>query len=353
MVFAILAWAEVTPASIGSWRRMGVSRKPTNSPFFAGALFTLGLGIVGFNLYSLWHPTHPRAAWTTVSILLVSILAGWLLVWRGPSKPTAPTAVLEPPKQSEPSSPKEMREQVLSLAGDLCALLIRHGKELDPTYKDDGFAGLGPLSVDEPEIKAEFISMFGTRISEIKTRLGERGLLGEKLAFSSIGDALDSSPVRNADGVRDIIKCLALAAKIIEEKFIRGVSLSVASHARTAAVIAPSKDDVFELIWRLKEFHKSLSPCPGVPNSLPDLTADNADRYVTQVTASIRAWSNQIRHSYAERFSAPVNELIHKLGSKGLDVRALEEYSRCVETDENVSSVIEALQKVASGLAGR
>lgn len=249
-------------------------------------------------------------------------------------------------EQSGPLTPRELREQVLGIAGDLCALLIGHSKELNSPYKDDGFAGLGPSPPDDPEIRAEFVSAFGTRISDAKAHLGDRGLLGEQFNFSSVGDALDSSSVRNADDVRKIIKCLDLAAKIVDEKFIRGISFPFASGIR-------SGDEGFELSWKLKEFHESLPPCPGFPNSQSDLTAENADGYASQLCTSIRAWSNQIRHAYAERFSVPVNELIHKWGSKGLDVRALEEYSKSVENDENVSNVVEALQKLASGLEGR
>jgi hypothetical protein len=256
-------------------------------------------------------------------------------------------------EQLRPLSPKELRDQLLKIAGDLCALLIGRGEELDPPYADDGYAGLGPLPPDDPEIKAAFVSMFGTRISDTKAHLGDRGLLGEKFNFSIIGDDLDSSSVRNADGVRKIIKCLDFAAKIIDGKFIRGISFPLASGVTPETAITPAKDEAFELIWKLKEFHKSLLPCPSSVTGLPDLTAENADAYASQVCTSIGAWSDQIRHGYAERFAAPVNELIHKLGSKGLDVRALEEYSKSVETDENVSNVIEALLDAASGLEGR
>ncbi len=258
----------------------------------------------------------------------------------------------EPTKHLGPPTAQELREQVLSLAGDLCGFLIGNGKPLDTPHVDDGFAGLG-LPPDDPEIKAQFTSTFGTRIAAIKGRLGERGLLGEKLNFSSIGDALDSSPVRNAGGVREIIKCLALAAKIIEERFIRGSSFAFASGVSCADPTTPSRDDIFEVIWKLKEFHKSLPLRPEVPAMVPDLTAENADAYAAQMSVSIKKWSDQIRHSYEGTFSSKVSGLMHKLGSMKVDVSALDEYSKRVETDEDVSNVIEALQKIASGLEGK
>jgi hypothetical protein len=164
--------------------------------------------------------------------------------------------------------------------------------------------------------------------------------------------------------IKDANRAKSLHAQIvtIKDDFRTQTEIAAKAHAEelerirsrasqaSALVTSSLKDNAFELVWKLKEFHKSLPPRPAVPTIVPDLTAENADKYAAQLSASIKKWSDQIRHGYDGALSWQVSGLLHKLGSMGWDVSALEEYSRCVETDENVSNVIESLQEIASGL---
>jgi hypothetical protein len=164
-----------------------------------------------------------------------------------------------------------------------------------------------------------------------------------------------------ARNFKDATRAKSLRAQIvaIKDDFRTQTEIAAKAHAReldrirlsalqTPALVKNSlKDDAFELIWKLKEFYKSLPPCPEVPATVPELTAENADNYATQLSASIKKWSDQIRHGYYGALSLEVSGLVHKLGSMGLNVSALEEYSKCVETDQNVSNVIESLQTIA------
>ena len=60
----------------------GYERESRQSSLLVAALFSASVAIIGFNSYSLWHTTYPRATWIGVGILSAMTAVPWVFAWR-------------------------------------------------------------------------------------------------------------------------------------------------------------------------------------------------------------------------------------------------------------------------------
>lgn len=191
--------------------------------------------------YVLWEQRHPGGAPLSkypgfifsVAIFMVCIFFGALLnILRSRAKgghkadrlasPPLPLPMIAPeaPAKTAVDEAESDVGSLLGLSGELCAFLLANGHAIDPPPVYDPYAGLGDYP-DDPEIRDSF-SSFRESIAEAKMRIGKRGMLGEYCGVSNVGDVLTDPSVRRADDVREIIRCLVMAAGNIRENFLTG-----------------------------------------------------------------------------------------------------------------------------------
>jgi hypothetical protein len=239
---------------------------------------------------------------------------------------------------SGPPSPKELRGQVLGLAGDLCAFLMSHDEELDPEPIDNpnGFDD----APDNPEIRSEFPSRFSTRISDVKDRLGNLSLLSEKADFSSIGDVL-ATQVRNAGDVRSIICALDSAKRAIDEKCLRGTPFQFynsapAKHAigvQPAALFTPLQVEAFRLAKRIRNLIDEVGRYPDKENfGYKDGTPGNTEQ-IHRYHAARREIDRIITFRYRERLADETEKLLLRAGGDGYPIHSTDWHSNIVNKD--------------------
>jgi hypothetical protein len=272
-------------------------------------------------------------------------------------------------KAAQMPSAAQATERALGLVGDLGGFLTRLGKE-----KPD--AALAPVLFDRPDdpaIRDSFPSEFASRVIGMKDLFGNFGVLDIEVGM---GSTLGNPSVKNAENVREIIKCLRSGAVAIEQRYITGRTIQLAAHPQAHAMDAPTSIE-FRDSWdktqyiRARELGLLASELFSTiqidifslrkdlldfVNSRPRPEKDTFDGTPSEQTSKfltvVHQHDQQLASHYALDFTNRATTLCHRLNIMNLGNERLKYLSEHSRSRENICELIDMLWTEAARVGG-